>query len=70
MTKKDFAKQFTAARKGAWIQYYFGFLWAARYLDKDLDKLGKAVWALYTNGEATLVQRRDGAGCRYYAVKL
>jgi hypothetical protein len=70
MTKREFTREFAGARPGTWITYYYGFLWADRQLSKDLDKLAKAAWALYTNGEAALVQRRNGSGCEYWAVKL
>jgi len=67
---KEFKRAWAAARTGTWIEYHYGYLWADRQFSKDLDKLGKVVWALYTNGEASLVQSRLGAGCHYYVVKL
>jgi len=70
MTKQELTRAFRSAPRGTFVGYYYGFLWADRLANKDVDKVGKAAWALYTNGEATLVQIRSGAGCHYFAVKL
>lgn len=74
LTSREFKRAFQDAKPGTWVKYYHGFLWAERQLGDEfsdaLNKLGRAAWALYKNGEATLVQKRNGTGCEYYAVKL
>lgn len=70
LTKREFTRSFEAAKRGSWVWYYWGFLWADRQVNRDLDKTAREAWQRFKDGEATLVQKRYGAGCHYYAVKL
>jgi len=70
LSRTSLLQRIGIAKRGQWVMYHVGFLFADRIKDRRLNSTAGEAWMLYKLGTVVLVQRRLGdMQYEYYAVK-